>query len=206
MTQSFFQLCNSRTKLLQAYIESILMHNKREDFVRNVWIRAWRFWETQESKKESGIEDRDILHKVYFDKVKRHLDAHFTEMEMAIILSEKKRLADIRRAEKRAKLEEQHEQELIRQKIRNLRYIEIRVMLGMGYSSYAIEQELGLSKRQIKDTLLYQEKKKKDKEINYMLEVLEMIQEITAVKAMAMNGLSEATFCRKVKEYETREG
>ncbi|HVJ49251.1 hypothetical protein [Desulfitobacterium sp.] len=73
---------------------------------------------------------------------------------------------------------EHHEQELFKQKIRNLRYIEIRLMQGMGYTSQTIEHELGLSRRRIKDTLMYQKKRKKDREIRYLLEVLETIQEI----------------------------
>lgn len=179
MPLSFLQIYYSKTKFLQSYIDHIVVYNKRANFVRDVWLRAWRFWSTTDGKKdsqESLYDDWEIRKKIYFDRVRKHLDAHFTDEEMTIILAEKERLADLKRAERGITKDEQHKKEILRQRIRKLRFLEIRIMGEMGYSLGEIEMELGLTWTRIQNLLTSEKRKKKDKEIEYLLEVLKVVQ------------------------------
>ncbi len=85
MSDSFKNVYNSKSKFLQRYIVSILQYNKREDFIREVLYRAWRMYPSK---------------RISFDKVREYLDAKFTDAEMQIILTEKEKLASIKRLQK----------------------------------------------------------------------------------------------------------
>lgn len=177
----FQQLYNSKTKFLQSYIDYILMYNKRGDFVRDVVFRAWEFWgrfTSNTGSKETLKESKEIYHKITFERVRKHLDAHFTDTEMTLILAEKERLADLRRAKKKAWFDEQHQKGIIQQRTRKLRLLEIQMMRDMGYSIKQIAEEFRLSRSRIEHILIVEAKKNKDNEIEYLLGVLEGIQVI----------------------------
>ncbi|NLK98091.1 MAG: hypothetical protein GX272_08450 [Epulopiscium sp.] len=163
MNEEFVQVYNSKGRFLQSYIDSILLYNKRGDFVRKVLFRAWSIY-------FKGC--------VKFDEVRKHLDSKFTDYEMQVILQEKERRAYENRCRKQEEQELAHIRGYYRRKAKKLRMVELKLAMAMGYSFDKLAEELNTTTLRLNRIFLDGQSLNLTEEVKDLCQILETIQSI----------------------------
>lgn len=167
MNEDFVQVYNSKCKFLQSYIDSILLYNKRGDFVRKVLFRAWSIY-------FKGC--------VKFDEVRKHLDSKFTDDEMQVILQEKERRAYENRCRKQKEQELAHKRGYYRRKAKKLRMVELKLAMAMGHSFDKVSGELKTTTLRLNRIMRDGQNLNLTEEVKDLCQILEIVQSINQGK------------------------
>ena len=159
----FVQVYNNKSKFLKKYIDVVLLPNGKGDFIRGILFRTWRMLERKGFTRPGGIN---------YDVIEVHLKCKFTKEEWEIILLEKKRKAELKKAAKGHEYREFYPADMPKDKVARLKLIEIIIMRHMGYNNDEIAREINYSSSRVGYIYNYSKRKVFKEDVQYLKNIV----------------------------------